>query len=78
MTRRVERSSAPPPKDCRVFRHGQMVPVSRPVLEGLRIWQKRGRPDLDVILIWERQVTVWLKSAALEEGYKASRKAMAR
>lgn len=71
-------TSDPPPKDCKVWHRGAMLRVSRMAVEGLRIQQRRGRPDLDVILIAERQAAAWLALAVFESGARAKRRAMAR
>jgi hypothetical protein len=68
----------PPPKDRKIFHGGKMVLVSRAVLDGIRDMQRRRAPDLDLLLIAERQADRWLKLMVFEANSRERRKAMAR
>jgi hypothetical protein len=68
----------PPPKERKIFHSGKMVLVSRAVLDGIRDMQRRRAPDLDLLLIAERQADRWLKLMVFEANSRARRKTLAR
>lgn len=71
-------TSSPPPKDRRILHGGRMLPVTEAIVAGVREMQRHRAPNLDVLLIAERQAERWLALMQFEVRLRLERRALAR